>query len=121
MQADLHLTTKILPGQRIELHVPNSVEGEQVEIFIVRPATSPGVEEYNKAMLVKMANDPQSQAENVAIAREFDITIPELIDKEKYARDTTVTLARIRSRPRINPQGSGMADSTDLIREDRDR
>jgi hypothetical protein len=30
-------------------------------------------------------------------------------------------LARIRSRPRVNPTDFGLPDSTDLVREDRDR
>jgi hypothetical protein len=121
MQPALHLTAKVLPGQRIEFQLPDSVEGQQVEIFIVMPAISPTSEEHKKAMPVEMANDPQIQAENAAIAKEFDIAIPEPIDKEQYAKNTDAILARIRSRPKINPQGSGMPDSTMLIREDRDR
>jgi hypothetical protein len=34
---------------------------------------------------------------------------------------TTEALNRIRSRPRINPSEFGFPDSTELIREDRDR
>jgi hypothetical protein len=71
MQPALHLTTKVLPGQRIEVQLPNSIEGQQVEIFIVMPAVSPTNDEYKKAMLVKMAKDQQIQAEIAAINEEF--------------------------------------------------
>jgi hypothetical protein len=36
-------------------------------------------------------------------------------------KSTAETLARIRSRPRVNPTDFGLPDSTDLIRGDRDR
>lgn len=35
--------------------------------------------------------------------------------------NTAAALARIRSRPRVNPLKLGLPDSTELIREDRER
>jgi hypothetical protein len=36
-------------------------------------------------------------------------------------KSSAEALARIRSRPRVNPTDFGLPDSTDLIRGDRDR
>ena len=42
MESALHLKTKVLPGKKIEVTSSDSVEGEQVEIFIVFPAALRG-------------------------------------------------------------------------------
>ena len=41
MQSALHTTTKVLPGNRIEVQLPSLLEGEQVEVFIVLPQHTP--------------------------------------------------------------------------------
>jgi plasmid stability protein len=40
---------------------------------------------------------------------------------EERRKATPKILAEIRSRPRVNPTNFGLPDSTELIREDRDR
>ncbi|WP_416670676.1 hypothetical protein [Egbenema bharatensis] len=37
MQSALHITTKVLPGNRIEIQLPALTEGEEVEVFVVLP------------------------------------------------------------------------------------
>ena len=40
MQSALKLTTKVLPGKRLEVYVPELTEGEDVEL-VVSPAAKP--------------------------------------------------------------------------------
>jgi hypothetical protein len=35
MQSALHMTTKVLPGNKIEINVPELPEGTSVEVFLV--------------------------------------------------------------------------------------
>ncbi|MFM2061179.1 MAG: hypothetical protein RLZZ507_849 [Cyanobacteriota bacterium] len=37
MQEALHITTKVLPGNKIEISVPNSAIGDTVDIFVILP------------------------------------------------------------------------------------
>lgn len=37
MRSALHITTKVLPGNKIELELPPGSEGEEVNVFIVLP------------------------------------------------------------------------------------
>jgi len=37
MQAALRITTKVLPGKRIEINLPDSEIGEDIEVIIVLP------------------------------------------------------------------------------------
>lgn len=37
MQSALHVTTKVLPGNKIEVELPPGSEGEEVNVFIVLP------------------------------------------------------------------------------------
>jgi hypothetical protein len=47
MQSALHVTTRVLPGHRIEITAPELVEGEPVEVFVV---VKPPVEAPAKRM-----------------------------------------------------------------------
>jgi hypothetical protein len=38
MQSALRITTKVLPGNKIELQLPPGSEGVEVEVFVVLPA-----------------------------------------------------------------------------------
>lgn len=38
MQSALHLTAKVLPGNKLELELPPGSEGQEVNVFIVLPA-----------------------------------------------------------------------------------
>ncbi|WP_036478581.1 hypothetical protein [Myxosarcina sp. GI1] len=37
MQPALHLTTKVLPGNKIEIEIPESEIGDTVDVFVVLP------------------------------------------------------------------------------------
>ncbi|QDZ39060.1 hypothetical protein FRE64_03390 [Euhalothece natronophila Z-M001] len=40
-QSAIHLTTKVLPGNRIEVELPSELEGKAVDVFVVLPKESP--------------------------------------------------------------------------------
>ncbi len=40
MQTALHITTKVLPGNKIEVQLPPGSEGEKVDVFIILPEKS---------------------------------------------------------------------------------
>jgi len=40
MQPALHMTTKVLPGKRIEITAPELNEGDLVEVFLIAPGQS---------------------------------------------------------------------------------
>lgn len=74
MQSAVHITTKVLPGNRIEIQLPSLSEGEEVDVFIVLPPTMslPSTQDRS-AQLAQMAEDPEIQAELAAINAEFTI------------------------------------------------
>jgi len=37
MQAALRITTRVLPGHRVEIVAPELIDGEAVEVFVVMP------------------------------------------------------------------------------------
>jgi hypothetical protein len=83
MQPALHITTKVLPGDRVELQLPSGSEGQEVDIFIILAANSPvnkvvATSPISKAeffaQLAEMAADPDIQAEVAAINAEFAVT-----------------------------------------------
>lgn len=40
MQPALHLTTKVLPGNKIEIEIPQGEIGDTVDVFVVLPEKS---------------------------------------------------------------------------------
>ncbi|WP_404785428.1 hypothetical protein [Altericista sp. CCNU0014] len=72
MQSALHITTKVLPGNRVELQLPSGSEGQEVNVFIVLP-TLPLTPSNLAAQLAQMAADPDIQSELSAIDSEFAI------------------------------------------------
>ena len=40
MQPALHLTTKVLPGNKIEIEIPEGEIGDTVDVFVVLPEKS---------------------------------------------------------------------------------
>ncbi len=53
---------------------------------------------------------------------EFPVSwVRDWLSKVQARRDASVILERIRNRPRINPAEHGLPDSTDMIRENRER
>ncbi|MBE9075977.1 hypothetical protein IQ241_01470 [Romeria aff. gracilis LEGE 07310] len=83
MQSALHITTKVLPGNRIEVQLPSGSEGQKVDIFVVLPM--PGVSpdpQVRAAQLAQMAADPDIQAELADINTEFAIAQMDGLDIE---------------------------------------
>ena len=66
MQSALHITTKVLPGNRIEVQLPGSSEGQEAELFIVLPVTTEALPDKATA-IIQMAKDPDIQAELAVI------------------------------------------------------
>ncbi|MBW4631012.1 MAG: hypothetical protein KME30_03630 [Iphinoe sp. HA4291-MV1] len=40
MQPALHITTHVLPGNKIEIQIPEAKEGDTVDIFVILPDKS---------------------------------------------------------------------------------
>lgn len=75
MQPALHITTKVLPGNRVEVQLPSGSEGQEVNVFIVLPTVSLLISSQNQAaQLAKMAEDSDIQSELAAIDAEFAVT-----------------------------------------------
>lgn len=72
MQSALHITTKVLPGNRVEVQLPSGSEGQDVNVFIVLP-TLPLTPSSIATQLAQMAADPDIQTELAAIDAEFAI------------------------------------------------
>jgi hypothetical protein len=72
MQSALHITTKVLPGNRVEIQLPSGSEGQEVNVFIVLP-NLPLTSSNLAAQLAQMAADPEIQSELSAIDSEFAI------------------------------------------------
>lgn len=73
MQSALHITTKVLPGNRLEVQLPPGSEGKDVNVFIVLPAQDLDTQS-RLSELGEMAADPDIQKELAAINAEFAIT-----------------------------------------------
>jgi hypothetical protein len=71
MQSALHITTTVLPGNRVEVQLPSGSEGQEVNVFIV--LTLPLTSSSLAAQLAQMATDPDIQSELSAIDSEFAI------------------------------------------------
>jgi len=54
MQSALRVTTKVLPGNKIEVQLPPGSEGEEVDVFIVLPEKSK-VERRNVMEIIEKA------------------------------------------------------------------
>lgn len=117
MQPAIHITTTVLPDNRIEIELPPGTAGQQVTVFIVltdNSVTTSKSPPASSSELKKIAADPDDIKE---LAESNSIyTVP-----TKSCSVVSDILARIRSRPRVNPLEFGLLDSTDLIREDRER
>ncbi len=73
MQSALHITAKVLPGNRLEVQLPDGAEGQEVEVFIVMPIVPARTPDPKIALLAEMSRDPGIQAEIAAINREFAV------------------------------------------------
>lgn len=83
MQSALHITTRVLPGNKIEVQLPPGSEGEEVDVFVVLPVTaSPPITQHGDTHLAEMADDPDIRAEIAAINLEFAIAQMDGLDLE---------------------------------------
>ena len=115
MQPAIHLTTTVLPDNRIEIDLPPGTAGQQVTVFVVLTNPEAATSEPslgNHTDLGKIATDPNIQRELAALR-------PISTESAKRRSAVSAILARIRSRPRVNPLEFDLPDSTDLVREDR--
>ncbi len=71
MQSALHITTKVLPGNRLEVQLPPGSGGKEVNVFIVLP-TQASAAQPQFPDLAEMAADPDIQRELAAINAEFE-------------------------------------------------
>jgi mannitol/fructose-specific phosphotransferase system IIA component (Ntr-type) len=81
MQSALHITTKVLPGNRVEFQLPSGSEGQEVNVFIVLPSLQIDLSNIS-AQLAQMAADPDIQTELAAINSEFAIAQMDGLDLE---------------------------------------
>ena len=73
MQSALHITTKVLLGNRLEVQLPPGLEGQEVSVFVVlSPNGSNKTVDYSD--LTEMANDPDIQKEIASINDDFLVT-----------------------------------------------
>ncbi len=82
MQSALHIATRVLPGNKIEVQLPPGSEGEEVNVFIVLPSALSLSKQNTDAVLAEMADDPSIQAEIAAINSEFAIAQMDGLDLE---------------------------------------
>ncbi|NJN38378.1 MAG: hypothetical protein HC790_05960 [Acaryochloridaceae cyanobacterium CSU_3_4] len=55
MQSALHITTQVLPGNKIEVQLPPGSEGAEVNVFVVLPVSaSPLGKQNGDAALAEM-------------------------------------------------------------------
>ena len=77
MQPALHITTTVLPDNRIEIDLPPGTAGQQVTVFVVLTEQSSNPDHSvlkSASALAQMAADPEIQAELKAIDTEFKVT-----------------------------------------------
>jgi hypothetical protein len=70
MQSALHITAKVSPDNRLEVQLPPSSEGQEVDVFIVL-STNTLNKQAPYSDLAEMAADPDIQREIAAINAEF--------------------------------------------------
>lgn len=57
MQSALRITTKVLPGDKVEIQVPSGSEGQEVEVFVVFPPPA----SINRSSFVAFIEQLQNQ------------------------------------------------------------
>jgi hypothetical protein len=66
MQPALHLTTKVLPGKKIEIEIPEGEIGDTVDVFVVLPSKSTTKKRSVMEMLKEVhAQRPPKSAEEI--------------------------------------------------------
>ena len=54
-QSAIHITTKVLPGNRIEVELPSELEGKAVDVFVVLPKDSQTKKNNNILEIIEKA------------------------------------------------------------------
>jgi hypothetical protein len=57
MQPALHLTTKVLPGKKIEIEIPEGEIGDTVDVFVVLPQKS----QVHKRSVLELIEESRSR------------------------------------------------------------
>jgi len=57
IQSPLRITTKVLPGGKVEIQVPSGYEGQEVEVFVVFPPPT----SVNRSSFVAFIEELQNQ------------------------------------------------------------
>jgi len=81
MQSALHITTKVLPGNRLEVQLPPGSEGREVSIFVVlaEPILDAATQFDD---LAEMAADPDIQRELAVINADFSAAEMDGLDSQ---------------------------------------
>lgn len=60
MEAALHISTRVLPGNRIEITAPELREGDPVDVFLVMPRDRPPCRQSTVEFLDSLPAGPRS-------------------------------------------------------------
>ncbi|MEB3885926.1 hypothetical protein [Lyngbya sp. CCY1209] len=66
MQSAIRITTKVLPGNKVEVQIPSGCEGQEVEVFVVLPPRK-AIGRQNILKFLEELRDrhPQRSAEDI--------------------------------------------------------
>lgn len=71
MEAALRVTTKVLPGNKIEITAPELKEGDAVEVFLVFPKVSPTPGQSLREFVESLPPGPRSAPTWEQLERRF--------------------------------------------------
>ncbi|MDM9384140.1 hypothetical protein QUB80_26035 [Chlorogloeopsis sp. ULAP01] len=60
MQPALHITTKVLSGNKIEIEIPDAKEGDNVDVFVILPEKLESKRRSVVELIEKIRNQPSS-------------------------------------------------------------
>ncbi len=70
MKHTLHLTTKVLPGNKIEIEIPEGSIGDTVDVFVVLPET-PKEKKYSVLELIEKSRSKHAHRSAEDIDRQI--------------------------------------------------
>jgi hypothetical protein len=73
MQPALHITTQILPGNKIEIEIPEAGIGDTVDVFIVLPEKS----QSNRRSVLEIIEQARSQQKHFRSSEDIDKQLQE--------------------------------------------
>lgn len=68
MQSALHITTKVLPGNKIEIQVPEAAIGDTVDVFVVLPEKS----ESKRRSVIELIEEIRSKRPSFRTTEDID-------------------------------------------------